>query len=72
MPPLPFLLAPVAVGLVVGRWWALGFAVAFGAWVAATTDVEVPVAAGLGMGLWAAAGIAAGVAIRRALARRGR
>jgi hypothetical protein len=58
------------IGLVVGRWWALLAAVAWGVYVAAESEVELPpgVLALFDM-IVAAAGIAAGVMIRRRLAK---
>lgn len=55
-----------AVGIVVGRWWAVAAAVALGAWIALSTDVEVsPVFLGSGYAVLAAIGIGGGVLVRR-------
>ena len=58
------------LGLLVGRWWALTAAVAFGVWVAIVSELEVP---GWFLGLWYGAigcvGIGTGIAVRRAIHR---
>lgn len=61
----------LAVGLLIGRWWALVAAPVFGAWVGATTGVdEVPHwYLGFGYGAFAASGIALGIFVRRRLRR---
>ncbi len=61
-----------AVGLLVGRWWALVAAPLFGAWVGATTGVDEvpPWFLGLVYGLVGAMGIASGVLLRRRTRRR--
>jgi hypothetical protein len=72
---LPFVLAlaGLAVGFIVGRWWALLPALAIGVWAGMTEEVEVPgLLIGLYIGLPAGLGILSGVATRRVLARRGR
>ena len=54
------------IGLLVGRWWALLAAVAFGVWVGLVTEVEV---GGLFLGtvyaVISGAGIVAGVGLRK-------
>ncbi len=59
-----------ALGLLVGRWWALTAAIGFGAWVAIVAELEVP---GWFLGLWYGAigfaGIGAGIVARRAIDR---
>ena len=59
------------LGLAVGRWWALGGAVAAGLAIGLTEEAEISGALfGLIGGLLALVGIAGGVAVRRhALAR---
>jgi hypothetical protein len=58
----------LAVGLVLGRWWALLTSVAVGLWIGLSNEVDVP---GWYLGLVYAAlsglGIAAGVLLRRRL-----
>jgi hypothetical protein len=58
-----------AVGLVVGRRFALLVAVAFGLWIGFATEVDAvpPWFLGLGYGVLAGAGILVGVAVRRSL-----
>ena len=57
--------AGLLVGLLIGRWWALLLAVAFGIWIAVTEEVEVGGALlGVGYGGIAGFGIALGVALR--------
>jgi hypothetical protein len=58
--------AGFAVGIVVGRWWALTAAVAFGASIVWRTQVEVsPLLLGSAYGALAAIGISGGVLVRR-------
>jgi len=63
--------AGLAVGLIVGRWWALLACVGLGVWIGLITDgLEVP---GWYLGFWYAVlsglGIAAGVLLRRYFAK---
>jgi hypothetical protein len=58
------------LGVVVGRWWALLAAVAFGVWIWRNTGVEISHEfLGFVSGGFAAIGIAAGVFVRRRLKR---
>jgi hypothetical protein len=61
-----------AVGLALGRWWAIFAAAPFGAWILASNNLEGHVGAVLAGVLSAllALAIAAGVALRRLQARR--
>ena len=59
------------IGVVVGTWWAMVFAVAFAIWIWATSEVEVPSwFLAIGYGSIAAAGIAVGVVTRRGINKR--
>jgi hypothetical protein len=62
----------LVVGLVLGRWWALAAAAAFGVWIGLSADVDEVPAWFLGVAYAAlgAAGIAAGVGMRKRMARR--
>jgi hypothetical protein len=63
--------AGVAVGFIVGRWWALAAAVGAGLWIGLKTEVDEvpPWFLGLAYASFAAAGICAGVLARRRLRR---
>lgn len=68
---LTIILIGFVVGLATASWWALAAAAAFGLWVGLIAEVDLPAwLIGLFYGLIAGAGVAAGVALRRALARR--
>ena len=56
-----------AVGLLVGRWWAVVAAGAVGIWIALSTGVDEvpPWFLGFAYAVFAAVGIAAGVLVRR-------
>ena len=60
-----------AIGLVVGRWWALLAGIGFAIWIGISTDVDEvpPWLLALGYGVLTVGGIAAGVVARRALGR---
>jgi hypothetical protein len=62
----------LVVGLVIGRWWALAGAAAFGGWIALSTSVDEVPAWFLGVAYAAlgTVGIAAGVSMRKLIARR--
>lgn len=62
----------VVLGALVGRWWALAPAAALGVWISQAAEIEgVPGwYLGLVYALLGAVGIAAGVLVRRHLARR--
>jgi hypothetical protein len=63
--------AGFAVGLIVGRWWALVAAVGGGIWIGRVEEVEVPGwVLAIGYGVIVDAGIAAGVLVHRRLRRR--
>jgi hypothetical protein len=63
--------AGFALGLALGRWWALGAGAAVGVWAGVVEDVEVAGwYVGLGYGLLVAVGTAAGVLLRRRSAER--
>jgi hypothetical protein len=58
------------VGVVVGRWWALVAAIIFGAWIWSESTLEVSAwFIGSAYAGIAAAGIAAGVLLRKFVAR---
>jgi hypothetical protein len=63
---LPLALGLV-VGVIVGRWWALGAAVAVGAWIALSTGVDEvpPWFLGLIYAAFTGAGIMLGIILRR-------
>jgi uncharacterized membrane protein YhaH (DUF805 family) len=65
-------LAGFAVGLVVGRWWAVAAAAPFGGWILATNNLQGHVGALIAVILTVllALAIAAGVALRRLQGRR--
>jgi hypothetical protein len=70
MATLIFLAIGLALGLAVGRWWAVAAAVPLGVWVSATTDVEVNHwLLGFAYAAVTALAIAAGVAARKVSAR---
>ena len=63
--------AGLAVGLVVGRWWALLAPVGFGVWVGLVTEVEVGGwFLGTAYAVICGAGTAAGVGVRKSIRRR--
>jgi hypothetical protein len=64
-------LGGLALGHLVGRWWALVAPAALGVWVAIESEVEVnPTVLGLAYALIGGAGVALGVALRRVRERR--
>ena len=58
-----------AIGLIVGRWWALLAGVGFAIWIGVSTDVDEvpPWFLALGYGALTVGAIAGGVAVRRGL-----
>jgi hypothetical protein len=60
------------LGILVGRWWAFVPAAGLGAWISQTTEIEAVPGWYLGLvyAFFGATGIAAGVLVRRRLARR--
>jgi hypothetical protein len=63
--------AGLAVGLVLGRWWALLASAGIGLWIGLTEEVEVPGwYLGLGYAALSGLGIALGVLLRRRSAAR--
>ena len=64
---LPALIvAGLVLGALVGRWWVLAIAVAIGAYIGLTEEVEVSGwVLGVGYGVTAGLGIAIGILIRR-------
>jgi hypothetical protein len=63
----------LAVGFIVGRWWALAASVAVGAWIALSTGVDEvpPWFLGLAYGAFTGAGIVLGIILRRSRRRNG-
>jgi Na+/H+ antiporter NhaA len=64
-------LAGVAIGVVIGRWWALLAPAAFGLWLGFASEVEVPGwVLGVGYGLIGGIGVTVGVLLRRLAVRK--
>jgi hypothetical protein len=64
------IVAGFVLGIVIGRWWALLPAVAFGLWAGTTEEVEVSGRViGLGYRGLSGLGVASGVAARRLVGR---
>jgi ABC-type multidrug transport system permease subunit len=73
MVPFVIIVAGFALGVAIGRWWALLAALALGLFAGVTDETELADwAMGIYFGLPAGIGIASGVVTRRVLARRRR
>jgi hypothetical protein len=73
MVPFVIIVAGFALGVAIGRWWALLAALALGLFAGVTDETELADwAMGIFFGLTAALGIVSGVVTRRLLARRRR
>jgi hypothetical protein len=71
MLPGALVLGSLLLGLIVGRWWVALAPLAFGIWIAATSDVDEVPPWFLGLGIAVIEGIAvlAGVYLRRLVLR---